>query len=290
MRSPVILVAGSLHRDLMIAAPRLPAVDETVAGQGVTFAFGGKGGNQAVAAARMGARVHFAGAVGDDGLAAGLLAGLDLAGVGRSQVQVIPGASGMSVAITLPGGDYGAVIVSGANLGFDPGRVVFPEGCRALVLQNEVPQAANLALAGRARAAGIAVIWNAAPFREGVVPADVTVVNRGEAAALAGAAAPVAMARAIEARLGGRAVVTLGGEGVATVEGVIPAPKVAVVSTHGAGDMFTGALAARLAAGADLSGALAFAQGAAALHVSLPVEARGGITAAMAAALATGGD
>jgi ribokinase len=187
----------------------------------------------------------------------------------------------MSVAITLPGGDYGAVIVSGANLGFDPARVVFPDGCRALVLQNEVPHAANLALAGRARAAGIPVIWNAAPFRNGPVAADVTVVNRGEAAALVGTAAPVEMARAIEARLGGRAVVTLGGDGVATAGAVWPARRVAVVSTHGAGDMFTGALAARLAGGAGLDAAVAFAQGAAALHVSLPVAARAGMSAAM---------
>jgi ribokinase len=116
------------------------------------------------------------------------------------------------------------------------------------------------------------------------------VVNRGEAAALVGAAPPVAMARAIAAQLGGRAVVTLGGEGVATVDGVIPARQVAVVSTHGAGDMFTGALAARLAGGAALAEALVFAQGAAALHVSLPVAARTGITAGMVGGDAAGPD
>ena len=140
MADPVMLVAGSLHLDVMIAAPHLPRLDETVTGQSVSYAFGGKGGNQAVACARMGADAHMAGAVGSDRFAATIL---DREGVDRAQVARVEGASGMSVAITEPGGGYGAVIVSAANLAFDPARVAFPQGCAALLLQNEVPEAAR---------------------------------------------------------------------------------------------------------------------------------------------------
>jgi ribokinase len=83
MADPVILIAGSLHLDVMVAAPHLPRMDETVTGLGVTYAFGGKGGNQAVACARMGAESHMAGAVGHDGFAATILSTLDREGVDR---------------------------------------------------------------------------------------------------------------------------------------------------------------------------------------------------------------
>jgi ribokinase len=277
-----VLVAGSLHLDLMVAAPHLPARDETVTGQAVTEAFGGKGGNQAVAAARMGARVHMAGAVGTDAFAATLRGALSAAGVDHTRVQTVPGASGMSVAITLPDGDYGAVIVSGANLAFDPRAVTFPRGCRALVLQNEVPGPANLVLARLARSARIPVILNAAPARDlgDLWPmVDVLIVNRGEAAALAGPGDPVAQAAALQARTGGRVIVTLGGQGVATVDGLFPARPVAVVSTHGAGDMFTGAFVAALTGGMAFDHSIAFAQMAAALFVAAPVADRAQVTA-----------
>jgi ribokinase len=275
----VVLTAGSLHLDVIVTAPHLPRLDETVAGSAAALAFGGKGGNQAVAAARMGAESHMAGAVGEDAFAAMLLAGLDAGGVARGGVQRVPGPSGMSAAIVQGDGGYGAVIVSGANLAFDPARVVFPPGCGTLLLQNEVPEGANLALAARARAAGVRVILNAAPARD-MAPrllalCDLVVVNRGEAAALLGADLPPAQAAArLAARGPGRVVVTLGAGGLATAEGLRPAPAVRVVSTHGAGDAFVGALAAEWGLGAAFDAALDFAQGAAALHVASPVEAR----------------
>jgi ribokinase len=284
MARPVILTTGSLHLDLILSAPHLPRPDETVAGTGVVQAFGGKGGNQAVAAARMGAESHMAGAVGDDGFAAALLAGLDAAGVDRRQVRVVPGPSGMSVAILDPAGTYGAVIVSGANLSLDADGVVFPPGCGTLMLQNEVPETVNLRLAARARAKGLRVVLNAAPARA-MAPAllsltDVLVVNRGEAAAILGATPPPQeAARALRARGPAEVLVTLGEGGVAGPDFLQPARAVSVISTHGAGDAFTGALAVALAGGAGLEDGAAFAQGAAALHVATPPAARGGIDA-----------
>jgi ribokinase len=288
MADPVILVAGSLHLDVLVAAPHLPRMDETVTGLGVSYAFGGKGGNQAVACARMGADAHMAGTVGSDDFASTILSTLDREGVDRGQVARVDGASGMSIAITEPGGGYGAVIVSGANLAFDPARVAFPRGCEILMLQNEIPAGANLFLARRAASAGIRVVLNAAPARD-MDPAlleltDLLIVNRGEAAALTGqdeaALSPMGTVRALEDRIAGHAIITLGGQGCAFADDILPAHDVPVVSTHGAGDAFAGALATLWAQDATLREAIAFAQSAAALHVSTAVEDRHRITAA----------
>ena len=290
-----VLVAGSLHLDVIVATPHLPREDETVTGSHVTYAFGGKGGNQAVAAARMGARCAMAGCVGEDAFAARLRAGLTEGGVDASQVRSVPGPSGMSVALLQPDGSYGAVIVSAANLLLDPAAVVFPPGARLLLLQNEIPAAANHALAARARAAGMGVILNAAPARapdpDLLGLTDILVVNRVEAADLLGDAGPdpEPAAAALAAR-GPRAVIlTLGAGGLVLHDGqarVIPAHPVRAVSSHGAGDAFIGALAARLSAGATLPEAARFAAAAGALHVATPPEARATVTPAMVAALA----
>jgi ribokinase len=279
---PEVFVVGALHLDVVVDAPHLPALDETVVGSAVAYRFGGKGGNQAVAAARMGARVAMAGRVGRDRFGGMILAALDEAGVERSGVLEVDGASGMSVAIVDARGDYGAVIVSGVNR--EIGHVAVPSGAKVVVLQNEVPEAVNLRVA--AAAGDARVVLNAAPAREVdarlMARVDVLVVNRGEAAALAGVAEPEAAAVALRAKGPGVVIVTLGGEGLvaASAEGVLrmAAPKVEVVSTHGAGDSFTGALAARLAKGDGLGEALGFAQGAAALTVATEPERRGELT------------
>lgn len=281
-----ILVVGALHLDVVVEAPHLPATDETVIGRSVAYRFGGKGGNQAVAAARMGAQVAMAGRVGPDRFGAQILAALDDAGVDRRGVLTVEGASGMSVAIVDKAGDYGAVIVSGVNLGIDGEAVTLPPGLRAVLLQNEVPEAVNRAIAARA-APGLRVILNAAPARpvapELMAQVDILVVNRGEAAALAGTADPEAAVEALLAAGPQAVVVTLGAEGLvcATAEGArhrMAAFAVRVVSTHGAGDAFVGALAAALVRGGDLADALSFAQAAAALTVSAHPDARGAIT------------
>jgi ribokinase len=234
-----------------------------------------------------------AGAVGSDDAAMVLRSALDDAGVRRAGVQTHPGPSGMSVALSLPDGGYGAVIVSGANLLFRPEAVAFPKGCALLLLQSEIPEATNLHLAQRARSAGIRVVLNAAPARTvsrallGCL--DLLVVNQGEAADLlscpeTGLDAERA-ASDLKAQGPQAVIVTLGRGGLVIAEGrgtqKQAARVVEVVSTHGAGDAFIGALAAEWARGVGLPEAAAFGQAAAALHVSLPVDQRVGVTEAM---------
>ena len=287
MSSPVfdVIVCGSLHLDIMLYAPSLPRPDETVAGTRWEQQCGGKGGNQAVMAARASARTAMIGRVGADAFGDRLRANLAARGVDASCVMVDKaGGSGISAAIVRDDGEYGAVIVSGANLALDAQtadrhwRAL--GGARVLVLQNEIPELANIAAARAARAMGARVLLNAAPMR-GMSAAlldlvDVLVVNRIEAEALAGhPVRDAAAAQAAAPKLGAGArdvIVTLGGAGVvAQRRGQAPffiAPiPVRVASTHGAGDCFVGALAARLAAGADLLAASIAANAAAAAFV-----------------------
>ena len=280
-----ILVLGALHHDVVVDAPRLPALDETLPGSSVDYRFGGKGGNQAVAAARMGARVSMAGRIGRDPSARSILAALDAAGVDRSLVLEASGPTGMSVAITLPSGEYGAVIVSGANLEND-GRVSWRRPPGTVVIQNEIPSEANLAFV-RSLSGDTCLIFNAAPTRE--IPqavlarTDVLVVNRGEAAALSGCTSPKDSVGVLAGKVRGAVVLTMGGDGLIwSAEGktgAMSAHPVAAVSAHGAGDMFVGAVAARLEAGAALTEALEFARAAAALFVSSPVASRKNVDA-----------
>ncbi|WP_281827253.1 PfkB family carbohydrate kinase [Jannaschia rubra] len=263
----MILVFGSLNWDTMVCAPRLPALDETLPGQGAAWRFGGKGGNQAVAAARCGARVAMAGAVGRDDAGRQLLAALDRAGVDRVGVACVAGASGMSVAIDTDAG-YGAVVVAGANLHARAADV--PPGIRVALIQNEVPEAANRALA-RMLPRDVTLIWNAAPARKVdaalLARVDILVVNRVEAAQMGEAARAVPLL-----------IETLGEGGCrmrdATGSRHFPAPAVTVASTHGAGDAFCGALAAALDAGAAPEKAVARAQDHAARTVATPHDAR----------------
>ena len=295
MTAPSVLVAGSLHYDVVVTADHLPALDETLPGRSVSYLCGGKGGNQAVAAARHGAPTAMAGLVGDDGFGAALLDNLDRAGVDRSAVAVVKGEnSGMSVAIVTGEGDYGAVIVSAVNLAFDATRLEIPGSVRIVLLQNEIPEAANARLAAKARAAGAKVVLNAAPARPFETDlrsqVDLLIANRVESSALCGQAVETAAdAKLVAGSLaagGCDTIVTLGGDGaVLAIAGGeprhLPALPVQVKSSHGAGDAFAGALAARLAQGADLPNALGYAQAAAALHVASTPAGRETITPEM---------
>ena len=285
-----VVVAGSLHLDVVTTAPRLPARDETVVGETVELVCGGKGGNQAVAASRRGARTSMLGRVGGDLFAAALLRNLRQAGVDTSLIQQDKEAmSGLSVAIVGADGEYGAVIVSAANRALSSEGFVFPEGARVLVLQNEVPEAVNRAVAAEARDKGATVVLNAAPMRamapELLRLVDLLIVNRIEAEELL--ATPIRTAGdALDAAEGttagvaGELMITLGGDGLvhrdlagrARHHAVDRAP---VVSAHGAGDVFVGALCARMSACAAMEDAIAYAQAAAARFVSTPVEERG---------------
>ncbi|PLV61340.1 PfkB family carbohydrate kinase [Erwinia sp. B116] len=281
-----ILVTGSLHYDIMLQADHRPEKGETVIGSRCSYKFGGKGGNQAVAAARAGAAVRFAGAVGDDAPGAFLLAVLDEHGI-DSRVAVKAGEpSGMSVAIQDAEGDYGAVVVSGANTLIEPQALAEAslwQQVGMLVLQNEVTDAVNLAAAQAARQRAIPVCINAAPARP-LSPAliaclDLLVVNGVEARDMSGISVNSLADALLAAQALGQhypaVVVTAGEHGVAWVEAGQPAQslaaqKVALVSTHGAGDCFMGMLCATLLQGEPLSTAVARANQAAAEHVSRP--------------------
>ncbi|WP_210475716.1 PfkB family carbohydrate kinase [Pantoea ananatis] len=281
-----IAVTGSLHYDIMLDAHHRPEKGETVMGTACHYKFGGKGGNQAIAAAKAGADVRFIGAVGTDEQGAFLLKTLRQAGVNTDAVTRIDDiASGMSVAITDAEGDYGAVVVSNANqhIAAEPFmQAGFWQDVSMLVLQNEVPEAINLVAAQAARQQQIPVCINAAPARplspEFACCIDLLVVNGVEARDMTGiAVTDLASARQAAAELAlrfDRVVVTAGEHGVAFSEAgetqAFPARQVSLVSTHGAGDCFMGVLCQALNAGDKLAGAVAKANNAAADHVSRP--------------------
>jgi len=281
---PAVIVVGSLHYDIIVDAPDRPRKGETIAGRRWSPKFGGKGGNQAAAARRQGVPTTMVGAVGNDSFGAALLAGLDRAQVDRTNVAVLRGiGSGMSVAIFDDDGDYGAVIVSGANLAIAPGQAgndLLSQG-KVLVLQNEIPEVVNEAVARHARDLGLPTILNAAParpFTSGLPDlVDILVVNAIEAEMMGGGHVSSLEAAASAAeRLAARfksVVVTAGGNGVAYFERSspsvkLPGIKVVVESTHGAGDAFVGTLAARIAVGDPIDIALSIANREAAKLVS----------------------
>ena len=285
MTRPIVLVVGSLHYDIMVEADHLPRRDETAIGRRWYPKFGGKGCNQAVSCVRQGVGARFLGAVGRDDFGAFLTAGLTDGGVDiRHLRQVDSAGSGMSVAVQDRTGDYAATIVSGANLLIDPSWLAEEAlwaGVGLLVLQNEVPEPVNRAAASEARRRGIRTILNAAPYRplsSGFVAlVDILVVNAVEAEMM-GTAQVSALASASDAahHLASRfacVIVTAGSQGLAVraPDGTctpIAAEKVEVVSSHGAGDAFIGALAAALCEGKTIVAASETASRAAARHVS----------------------
>ncbi|MBK8438887.1 MAG: bifunctional hydroxymethylpyrimidine kinase/phosphomethylpyrimidine kinase [Rhodobacter sp.] len=279
-----VLVVGSLHYDIMVETPHLPRRDETAVGSRWYPKFGGKGGNQAVAARRQSVPARMAGAVGDDDFGRLLRAHLQSEGVDADFVSVIAETgSGISVALVDPAGDYAATIVSGANLQIDVAALAAPalwKDIGLLILQNEVPEAVNRAAATEARARGLPVLLNAAPFRP--LPADLLanvthlIVNAVEAEGLGtppvtSLAAASAAARQLSP-LAANVIVTAGAQGLAAASGQetvsVPAEDVRTVSSHGAGDAFIGALAAALLRGATLHVAAQTAARAAARHVA----------------------
>lgn len=285
-----VVVVGSLHLDVVATAPRLPARDETVIGETVELVCGGKGGNQAVAASRHGARTTMVGRVGRDRFAASLVENLRRAGVDTSLIQRDEEAmSGFSVAIVGADGEYGAVVVSAANRALSAIGFGLPEGTGVLVLQNEVSEAVNRTVAAEAHDKGATVVLNAAPMRS-MAPGlmrlvDLLIVNRIEAGELF--ATPIRTvgdaldaAKGAETGVDGEVIITLGRDGLVHRDrgGCVrhhAARRVPVVSAHGAGDVFVGALCARIATRAAMDDAIAYARDAAARFVSTPVGDRG---------------
>jgi ribokinase len=269
-----VIVVGSINTDLVVVGERLPAAGETVSGGHFSQHGGGKGANAAVAAARLGAHVTMVGAVGRDAFGDEALEllrgeGVDTAGVARSDAP-----TGVALITVDSSGENQIAVASGANAEVAPAaveRALRAAGPGVVLTNHEIPLAARLAAA---HAAAGPVILNPAPAS--AIPDELYALgpiltpNAGEAAELTGEQDPEAAARALTARTGAPALVTLGPTGAlcaTTVPGtfVAPAPYVTPVDTTGAGDTFNGALAVALAEGRELRDAVTFAVAAAAL-------------------------
>ena len=262
-----VVVLGSLNVDLVTRVERHPRPGETVLGTGLVRLAGGKGANQAVAAAAAGASVAMVGCVGDDAGGTAYRARLTARGVDVHAVRVVPGvASGHAVVTVAEDGENSIVVVRGANELLDEREVAALDGLRpgdVLLVQLEVPRAVVCTAVRRAAGRGARVVLNIAPYAalppDVVALADPVVANEHEMAALAEAGA--------EPR---SVLVTFGANGASWDGVTVPAhlvPAAEVADTTGAGDAFCGALAAALARGAGREKALdaALAAGAAAV-------------------------
>jgi ribokinase len=281
----VITVIGSINLDLIATVERLPLPGETVPGGGFRTAPGGKGANQALAAARAGAKVRMIGAVGSDAFAAQATALLAEGGVDLSAVRESGEPTGVALILVGANGENVIAVVPGAN-GKVGGDAVTGAGIAQgehLVLQHEVSLDTVEAALDVARAAGAVSLLNTAPFRREaaalIVKADYLIANETEfdlyaaELALAGVDRPARM-RAFTKLSGRTIVVTLGDEGViaATPQAVlqVAALKITPVDTVGAGDTFCGYLAAGLSAGLPLEQALRRAAAAGSLACLKP--------------------
>ncbi len=246
--------------DLVVRAPRIPLPGETVLGGGYRTFPGGKGANQAVAAARMGASVSLIGCIGDDAHGPRVRQALEQENIDLTGLAIRPSqATGLALITVADGGENAIVVAPGANADLSVehislyGQLI--DQCDVLLLQLEVPNTAVVAAAQRARAVGAAVILNAAPARalsaELLKLVDVIVVNRGEAARILGLDPnldPARLALRMPELGPPTAILTLGSlGGILAHRGRprrIPSLSIKAVDTVGAGDAFCGALAA----------------------------------------------
>ena len=281
-----VTVVGSYNTDLVFRAPRLPAPGETVLGRGLRSGPGGKGANQAIAAARLGARVALLGTIGEDAFGDAALAlfrreGIDTRWLQRSATEP----TGAAAILLDETGQNAIVVAPGANAALTTARVQAAapllRGSRVVVAQLETPLEAVQEALAIARAAGVTTLLNPAPAQPLPAPllslADLLTPNESEAALLAGRpvrdpAGAEAAARALQARGAATVIVTLGDQGALLVPpGApalhVPAPAVPVVDSTGAGDAFSGALAAALAEGLALPAAVRLAVRAGAFSV-----------------------
>ena len=287
MRQPgkPVLVIGSLNMDLVARCARLPAAGETLFGEDFFTAFGGKGANQAVAAARLGGRVSMAGCVGNDAFGGQLIAGLRDAGIDAQCVTEVQRPTGTALITVDAAGANTIVVISGANMQCDVALVDRAlsgvTGPGVLLLQHEIPDAANAHAIRAARAAGWFIVLNPAPARP--VPSellpliDIIAPNETEAAALTNQsvnslADARGAAHALLARGARGVLITLGANGAlycdARQQWHCPAAVVQAIDTTAAGDAYLGALAAALAEGRALADSLGFAAAAAAIAVT----------------------
>ncbi|MGD9049984.1 MAG: ribokinase [Anaerolineae bacterium] len=269
-----IVVVGSLNMDLVIRSPRIPQPGETIIGGEFHTVPGGKGANQAVAAARLGARVSMVGRVGKDAFGGTLLENLAADGIDHDLVvQDGQAATGVALIVVDDNGENSIVVASGANMHLTLADVEAAEAVIAaadvLILQLEVPLECVIRSAELARAHRVKVVLNPAPARP--VPArllsmvDVLVPNESEAALLAGlpVGTPSEAMKAARELLGsgvGTVILTLGERGALPAQGremqVVPAFDVKAVDTTAAGDAFMAGLAVALAEGKGLEEAV----------------------------------
>ncbi|GAA4066289.1 ribokinase [Nonomuraea soli] len=274
----MISVFGSANMDLVAYVSQAPKLGETVTGRAFHTVPGGKGANQAVAAARAGAEVTFLGAVGDDGFGIALRSTLVDAGIEVSALRQVPGASGIAHIVVDDSGGNSIIVVPGANgtvTGLTGDDHALISASSALLLQLELPIEGVTAAARAAREAGVQVVLTPAPSRP--LPAELLeavtllVPNEHEAADLTGASdAESALEELL--KLVPEVVITLGSQGAlyGSRSGErlrVPAVKVEAVDTTAAGDTFVGALAVARSEGLGPEEALRFASAAASISV-----------------------
>ncbi|MBR1157005.1 ribokinase [Bradyrhizobium sp. JYMT SZCCT0428] len=298
-----VFVAGSINMDVVATADRHPLVGETVAGKAVLYFPGGKGANQAVAAAKLGVSTTLIGRLGTDAFGQQLRTFLAAQGVDLAHLKDTAEAHTGTALITIANADNTIVVVPGANAlvsAEDVGTPVLARGDIA-VSQFEIPLPTIMAFFKRARAAGATTILNPAPAtrfgRELLDLVDILVLNETELGLLAGTELRdtdddnsfIEAVRLLPSNRDQIVCVTLGSRGVlAMIDGqpsVIPGRKVKAVDTTGAGDCLVGALAARLADGKAIRDALAYANAAASICVQRMGAAPSMPTAAEVAAI-----
>jgi ribokinase len=300
-----VIVVGSVNMDLVAVVDRLPAPGETVTGGRFAQHHGGKGGNQAVAAARLGAPTWFVGAVGADAFGTEAREALDAEGVDVSELRTLPdAATGVALILVDATGENSIAVAGGANTALEKAHVreslsrLGPGPGDVVLVGHEIPTPTATEALRLAKAAGATTIFNPAPA-SGVTPealalTDVLTPNQGEAALLAPGGDAARRGTDLLGALagGGRVLITLGARGARLIgqgESVsIPSPEVEAVDTVGAGDTLNGALAAGVAEGRSMEDAARRAVTAAALAVTRAGAREGMPTAReLEAALAT---
>lgn len=274
-----MLVIGSINIDLVTRVKAFPRPGETLLGSDYQTHHGGKGANQAVAAARMGAAVSFVGRIGQDDFGASLRAGLEDEGIDIVGLQTVAGPSGAAFITLDTGGQNTIIVAPGANAKLEPDELTSKpfRDAAVVVLQLEIPESTVKRAIELSRQEGVKSIVNAAPAGtltiEDLLGCDVLVVNETEAATLLAAPLDSDPVRLLDdlARRFPAVVITLGASGViwrdGHAAGRLGPHDVEVVDTTAAGDAFVGALAASLAKGLDLGDAVRWGNAAGALAV-----------------------
>ncbi|MEU6377987.1 ribokinase [Streptomyces sp. NPDC046909] len=276
-----IAVLGSTNMDLVAYVEKAPQRGETVTGREFRTIPGGKGANQAIAAARAGATVSMIGAVGNDAYGTQLRSTLEHSGVDTDHLRTVEGPSGTAHIVVDDEGGNAIVVIPAANGTVDhlaPGDESLIASADALLLQLEIPIAAVVAGADAARAHGVRTILTPAPAQplpiELLTATDLLIPNEHEATTLTGRTDPHAAALALLEEVP-EVVITLGSAGSLYVARdadplTVPAPQVSSIDSTGAGDTFVGALAVALGEGRPMRESLRWASAAAAISVQRP--------------------